>query len=169
MAEAPKNSFYRRPLPSHLVAFSSPEGIITINSIQMQQNFAQYFNLGKSLFREALAKGYLEGYFALSEQFVSQSEPACILFCVQSAILSLSHISLLDLSSLSFIHFAHSTLRVSILWTCYIVYVLKCTFNRPKQVSHFLLILSPTSSFSQAMEGSMALVCRRHVGLLHPT
>jgi glutathione gamma-glutamylcysteinyltransferase len=50
------NSFYRRPLPETLVPFSSTEG--------------------KKLFREALHLGYLEGYFALAEQFVSQSDPA---------------------------------------------------------------------------------------------
>jgi glutathione gamma-glutamylcysteinyltransferase len=51
-------SFYRRPLPEALVAFSSPEG--------------------KALFREALAAGTMEGYFSLAEQFHTQSDPA---FC----------------------------------------------------------------------------------------
>ncbi|GAM21435.1 hypothetical protein SAMD00019534_046100, partial [Acytostelium subglobosum LB1] len=53
-----KPSFYQRPLPPHLVAFSSDDG--------------------RKLFRESLQDGHMEGYFALSEQFVSQSEPA---FC----------------------------------------------------------------------------------------
>jgi glutathione gamma-glutamylcysteinyltransferase len=51
-------SFYRRPLPSPLVPFSSPQGRV--------------------LFREALAAGTMEGYFPLAEQFHTQAEPA---FC----------------------------------------------------------------------------------------
>lgn len=51
-------TFYRRPIPDGLVVFSSPEG--------------------KALFREALADGTMEGFFALSEQFHTQAEPA---FC----------------------------------------------------------------------------------------
>ncbi|EGG14857.1 Phytochelatins synthase [Cavenderia fasciculata] len=51
-----KPSFYQRPLPSHLIAFSSDEG--------------------RKIFREALGDGHMEGYFSLSEQFVSQSDPA---------------------------------------------------------------------------------------------
>jgi glutathione gamma-glutamylcysteinyltransferase len=50
------DGFYRRPLPPPLVAFASDEG--------------------RALFREALAEGDLEGYFALAEQFHTQSEPA---------------------------------------------------------------------------------------------
>ena len=49
-------SFYRRPLPSHLIAFASPEG--------------------RQLFSECLQAGGLENYFVLSEQFITQSEPA---------------------------------------------------------------------------------------------
>lgn len=56
VANTQQNSFYRRPLPESLIAFSSTEG--------------------RKLFREALEQGYMEGYFALAEQFVSQSEPA---------------------------------------------------------------------------------------------
>lgn len=51
-------SFYRRPLPAGLIAFASPEG--------------------RARFREALAAGTLESFFALSEQFHTQAEPA---FC----------------------------------------------------------------------------------------
>lgn len=51
-------TFYRRPLPNKLVPFAGPEG--------------------RKLFREALADGSLEGYFALSEQFHTQADPA---FC----------------------------------------------------------------------------------------
>eukprot|EP01133_Synstelium_polycarpum_P004324 gene4324-5050_t len=51
-----KPSFYQRPLPSHLIAFSSDEG--------------------KRIFRESLTDGNMEGYFSLAEQFVSQSDPA---------------------------------------------------------------------------------------------
>jgi hypothetical protein len=52
------STFYRRPLPEGLIVFSSPEG--------------------KALFREALEAGTMEGFFALSEQFHTQAEPA---FC----------------------------------------------------------------------------------------
>ncbi|KJE97819.1 hypothetical protein CAOG_09137 [Capsaspora owczarzaki ATCC 30864] len=51
-------SFYKRPLPEQLVPFSSAEG--------------------RTLFREALAGGYMEGYFPLAEQYTTQSEPS---FC----------------------------------------------------------------------------------------
>jgi glutathione gamma-glutamylcysteinyltransferase len=45
-----------RPLPDTLVKMSSPEG--------------------KTLFREALALGGMEGYFALAENFITQAEPS---------------------------------------------------------------------------------------------
>lgn len=51
-------SFYRRPLPSSLVALSSDEG--------------------RRLFKEALAEGGMEGYFPLAEQMHTQAEPS---FC----------------------------------------------------------------------------------------
>ena len=51
-------SFYRRPLPEDLVAFASAQG--------------------RQLFREALGSGGMEGWFALSEQFHTQADPA---FC----------------------------------------------------------------------------------------
>lgn len=50
--------FYRRPLPTSCIAFSSTEG--------------------RQIFREALDLGGMEGYFALAEQFHTQAEPA---FC----------------------------------------------------------------------------------------
>ena len=50
--------FYRRPLPAGQIPFASDEG--------------------RAIFREAMASGGLEGYFALAEQFHTQSEPA---FC----------------------------------------------------------------------------------------
>ena len=50
--------FYRRSLPDSAIAFSSVEG--------------------RQIFREALALGGMEGYFALAEQFHTQAEPA---FC----------------------------------------------------------------------------------------
>lgn len=53
-----EKTFYRRPLPSEAIAFSSPEG--------------------RALFADALAKGGLDGYFRLAEQFHTQSDPA---FC----------------------------------------------------------------------------------------
>jgi glutathione gamma-glutamylcysteinyltransferase len=51
-------SFYRRPLPEALVPFASADG--------------------RTLFREALTDGTMEGYFAQAEQFHTQQEPA---FC----------------------------------------------------------------------------------------
>ena len=51
-------TLYRRPLPAEAIAFSSDEG--------------------RALFAEALAAGGLGGYFALAEQYHTQSEPA---FC----------------------------------------------------------------------------------------
>ncbi|CAM9924735.1 unnamed protein product, partial [Choristocarpus tenellus] len=51
-------SFYRRPLPPPSVAFSSVEG--------------------RTIFREALTEGYMEGYFQLAEQFRTQDDPT---FC----------------------------------------------------------------------------------------
>lgn len=51
-------TLYRRPLPAHAIAFSSPEG--------------------QAVFAEALAAGGLGGYFALAEQYQTQSDPA---FC----------------------------------------------------------------------------------------
>ena len=53
-----EKTFYRRPLPVEAIAFSSPEG--------------------RALFADALAKGGLDGYFQLAEQFHTQSDPA---FC----------------------------------------------------------------------------------------
>jgi len=52
------SGFYRRSLPDSAIAFSSIEG--------------------RQIFREALALGGMEGYFALAEQFHTQAEPA---FC----------------------------------------------------------------------------------------
>lgn len=52
------HSIYRRPLPDELVAFASEEG--------------------RRLFREALSTGHMESFFALSEQFHTQADPA---FC----------------------------------------------------------------------------------------
>jgi len=51
-------SFYRRPLPETQIAFASTEG--------------------RALFREALAAGTMESFFAQAEQFHTQQEPA---FC----------------------------------------------------------------------------------------
>jgi len=53
-----EQTFYRRPLPPDTIAFSSPEG--------------------RALFADALARGGLDGYFQLAEQFHTQSDPA---FC----------------------------------------------------------------------------------------
>ena len=51
-------TLYRRPLPSHAMAFSSPDG--------------------RRVFAEALVTEGLNGYFPLAEQFHTQSDPA---FC----------------------------------------------------------------------------------------
>lgn len=56
-------SFHKRVLPDNLVSLSS--------------------NRGKELFREALAAGDMESFFPLSEQFLTQSEPA---FCALSSL-----------------------------------------------------------------------------------
>jgi glutathione gamma-glutamylcysteinyltransferase len=62
------NSFHKRPLPKELIAFSSP--------------------VGKAMFREALNEGGMESYFALSEQFVTQSEPAYCAFSSLAMVLN---------------------------------------------------------------------------------
>lgn len=49
--------WYQRPLPHTLIPFSS--------------------NKGKAVFKEAMNRGGMEGYFALAEQFQTQSTPAC--------------------------------------------------------------------------------------------
>lgn len=51
-----KNTFYQRELPTTLVRFASPEG--------------------KKLFREAMDDGHAEGFFPLTGNFTTQSEPA---------------------------------------------------------------------------------------------
>lgn len=51
-----KNTFYQRELPSTLVRFASPGG--------------------KKLFREAMDDGHAEGFFPLTGNFTTQSEPA---------------------------------------------------------------------------------------------
>ena len=54
----PPKSVFRRSLPESLTAFSSPRG--------------------REMFTEAMAKGHMEPYFPLVEQFVTQMEPT---FC----------------------------------------------------------------------------------------
>ncbi|RUP51260.1 Phytochelatin synthase-domain-containing protein [Jimgerdemannia flammicorona] len=51
-----ESTFYQRKLPSELVRFSSAEG--------------------KALFREAMDQGHAEGFFSLTGNFTTQSEPA---------------------------------------------------------------------------------------------
>lgn len=58
-----EQGLYRRSLPDSAIAFSSIEG--------------------RQIFREALALGGMEGYFALAEQFHTQAEPA---FCGLSSL-----------------------------------------------------------------------------------
>ncbi len=60
---APKTTYHKRPLPAPLVSLSSPEG--------------------KQIFREAMNEGNMESFFALSEQFITQSDPA---FCSLSSL-----------------------------------------------------------------------------------
>eukprot|EP00761_Pharyngomonas_kirbyi_P002438 gb/GECH01002442.1/.p1 GENE.gb/GECH01002442.1/~~gb/GECH01002442.1/.p1 ORF type:complete len:117 (+),score=22.58 gb/GECH01002442.1/:1-351(+) len=62
-------SFYRRPLPSHLVSFSSYSG--------------------RKVFREALENGFMEQYFPLAEQYHTQSEPACTCYIFDFKIVDL--------------------------------------------------------------------------------
>jgi glutathione gamma-glutamylcysteinyltransferase len=54
----PRRTFHKRELPSDLISFTSAEG--------------------KTMFHHALQAGNLEAYFPLSEQFITQNEPA---FC----------------------------------------------------------------------------------------
>ena len=56
LATNTSSTFHKRPLPESLISLSSKNG--------------------KEIFREALASGGMESYFALAEQFVTQSEPA---------------------------------------------------------------------------------------------
>ena len=63
LAVLPKPTFHKRPLPDHLISLSSKNG--------------------KQLFREALGTGGMESFFALSEQFVTQSEPS---YCALSSL-----------------------------------------------------------------------------------
>ena len=56
LATNASSTFHKRPLPESLISLSSKNG--------------------KEIFREALATGGMESYFALAEQFVTQSEPA---------------------------------------------------------------------------------------------
>ena len=58
-----KPTFHKRPLPPNLIALSSREG--------------------KLLFREAMSLGGMESFFVLSEQFITQSDPA---FCSLSSL-----------------------------------------------------------------------------------
>jgi len=58
LEHASSRTLYRRTLPVGSIPFSSPEG--------------------RAIFREALASGTMEGYFALAEQFHTQGEPS---FC----------------------------------------------------------------------------------------
>ena len=51
-----KNTFYQRQLPTTLVRFSSQDG--------------------KKLFRSAMEAGHAEGFFSLTGNFTTQSEPA---------------------------------------------------------------------------------------------
>ena len=71
LCSVPK-SFHKRSLPSSLIAFSSATG--------------------KQLFREALDQGGMNAYFALSEQFLTQSEPAyCSLSSLAMVMNALNH------------------------------------------------------------------------------
>ena len=58
MDKPPKvlQSVYKRPLSANLISFSSKQG--------------------RKLFHESLSTGFMHNYFALAEQFTTQSEPA---------------------------------------------------------------------------------------------
>jgi glutathione gamma-glutamylcysteinyltransferase len=65
-------TLYRRPLPAETIAFASPEG--------------------RQIFGEALAAGGMGGYFALAEQYQTQSDPA---FCgLGSLVVALNALSI---------------------------------------------------------------------------
>eukprot|EP01041_Mallomonas_annulata_P007168 gene7168-14598_t len=67
-----KPTFHKRPLPKSLIALSSPQG--------------------KALFKEALASGYMESFFPLSEQFITQSDPSfCSLSSLAMVLNALNH------------------------------------------------------------------------------
>lgn len=51
------SSFYMRELSTGLIPYDSPEG--------------------KKIFKQALEEGGLEAFFPLSQQFLTQEEPAC--------------------------------------------------------------------------------------------
>jgi hypothetical protein len=61
-----KHTFYQKELPTSLTRFASPEG--------------------KKLFREAMDDGHAEGFFPLTGNFTTQSEPA---YCGPSSCKSL--------------------------------------------------------------------------------
>ena len=65
-------SVHKRTLPSSLVAMSSPAG--------------------KDIFRKAMSSGYMEAFFPLSEQFITQSEPSfCALTSLAMVLNALNH------------------------------------------------------------------------------
>jgi len=65
-------TFHKRPLPQTLIALSSTKG--------------------KEYFRDALAEGYMESFFPLSEQFITQSEPSfCSLSSLAMVLNALNH------------------------------------------------------------------------------
>lgn len=62
-ANAVPTTFYRRPLPEHLISFTSIEG--------------------KRIFADSLQQKSAENYFPLVGNFTTQSEPACWSFCIE--------------------------------------------------------------------------------------
>lgn len=63
-----RKTFYRRPLPDKCIAFGETKG--------------------KELFKEAIRQAYMEIYFPLAEQFITQAEPA---YCGLCTLLSNIH------------------------------------------------------------------------------
>jgi len=77
-------TYHKRELPSSLIALSSIQGIYSlIYSLTSSLTYSLIEHAGRLLFKESLADGGMESYFALSEQFVTQSEPS---FCALSSL-----------------------------------------------------------------------------------
>ncbi len=80
-------TYHKRELPSSLIALSSLQGTFIIRSFIHSHSHSHSHSLiyysGRLLFKESLDQGGMESYFALSEQFVTQSEPS---FCALSSL-----------------------------------------------------------------------------------
>ena len=115
-------SFYKRPLPSHLVPFSSPDG--------------------RRLFQEALRANGMESYWTLAEQFHTQSEPAYIPLpsaCLLLLIDCEEDIVFLDLLSL-----VHIVDLLHWRWCSMLFKLIRIVFGNPRgdgSVKTFLIVV----------------------------